>query len=105
MAEEIKKIKEEELENVSGGQDGIHGMYLGPEKRVQVETGYLALRTEAAYDASNEIGKLYSGYTVWITGNTGHAYNDFNGPGVTEYVWVYSKELNKSGYVNSRFLV
>lgn len=61
---------------------------------VRVNTGYLALRTKAAYDTSNEIGKLYTGDTVTVKAKN-------NG----QYWWVYSPKLGKEGYVNKAYLV
>ena len=34
--------------------------------RVNVATGYLALRTDTAFDSSNEIGELYTGDLVEV---------------------------------------
>lgn len=60
---------------------------------VSVNTGYLALRTEQAYDASNEVGKLYTGDTVQVANTEDSVY------------WlVYSPSLNKGGYVNKNYL-
>lgn len=60
---------------------------------VWVDSGYLALRTEKAFDASNEIGKLYSGDTVWVY--------DAGDP---SYWYVYAPQLQKYGYVNKDYL-
>lgn len=60
---------------------------------VRVDTGYLALRTAPAYDDSNIIGKLYTGDVVTVERKEG------------DYWWVYSPELDKSGYVNKDNLV
>ena len=51
---------------------------------VSVQSGYLALRTEKAYDYRNEIGKLYTGDTVEVL--------DASDSG---YWYVYSDKLNK----------
>ncbi len=57
--------------------------------------GYLALRTAQAYDASNEIGELYTGDTVI----------HLETPGEKDgYYFVYSDSLGKTGYVNSDYL-
>ena len=43
--------------------------------RVNVATGYLALRTDTSYNSGNEIGELYSGDLVEVmdyTGATGY---------------------------------
>ena len=61
--------------------------------RVNVEKGYLALRSDKAYDKNNEIGKLYSGDTVEVT-DTSDA----------TYWYVYVASLNKAGYVNKDYL-
>ena len=58
-----------------------------------LESGHLAIRTAPAYDYSNEIGKLYNGMSVQITGGYQNG-----------YVWVYSPDLGISGYVNQSFI-
>lgn len=94
MAEEFKKVNEEELAEVAGGVDGNHGSFYGPWRTVRnLKKGWLALRTAPAYDYSNEIGHLYNGDDVQIRGNS-----------VGDYTWVYSPKLNKSGYVNRNFI-
>ena len=62
--------------------------------RVQVSSGYLALRNAPAYDDRNEIGELYTGDIVTVTDMS-------NG----QYWWVYSSKYGKSGYVNKDYLV
>lgn len=54
---------------------------------------YLALRSEKAYSASNEIGKLYNGEAVQVL-------NDTTGT----YWYVYAPSLGMYGYVNSDYL-
>ena len=61
--------------------------------QVGVSKGYLALRSAMAYDSSNEIGELYSGDTVEVTEYT-----------TSDYWYVYSPKLNRSGYVNNDYL-
>ena len=61
---------------------------------VNVESGYLALRTAKAYDDRNEIGELYPGDTVEV-----QDYSD------STYWWVYSPKYATSGYVNCNYLV
>ena len=61
--------------------------------QVSVSKGYLALRSAMAYDSSNEIGELYSGDTVEVTEYT-----------TSDYWYVYSPKLNRSGYVNNDYL-
>lgn len=60
---------------------------------VRVDTGYLALRTEKAYDSSNEIGELYTGDEVFI----------LNASDPT-YWYVYAPVLDVYGYVNKDYL-
>ena len=61
--------------------------------QVGVSKGYLALRSAMAYDSSNEIGELYSGDTVEVTEYT-----------TSDYWYVYSPKLNRSGYINNDYL-
>ena len=63
------------------------------KKTVTGTKNYLALRSEPEYSDSNIIGKLYNGETVEVTGGKSG-----------EYVWVYSSKLDKSGYVNGKYL-
>lgn len=60
---------------------------------VSVSTGYLALRNVPEYDASNEIGELYSGDTVWVSDSSN-----------SQYWYVYSPKLDGYGYVNQEYL-
>ena len=60
---------------------------------VRLSKGYLALRSDASYNPSNEIGKLYSGDTVWV-------YDSSN----SDYWYVYSLSLDQAGYVDSSYL-
>ena len=62
-------------------------------KTVSVSDGYLALRSAQAFDSSNEIGKLYSGDTVYV-----------QSAGSGQYWYVYSSTLGKYGYVNKDYL-
>ena len=101
MAEEFKKVSLEELNEIAGGVDGKVGLDMsGPWMKVKnLQTGWLALRSEPVYDYKNEIGQLFNGDDVQIIGN---------GTGLCEdgrsYVWVYSPKLNKSGWVNDQFI-
>ena len=61
---------------------------------VMVDKGYLALRTEKAYDSANEIGKLYTGNLVIVMDS-----------GNDTYWYVYSPDLKTYGYVNKSYLV
>ena len=58
-----------------------------------LQEGYLAIRTAPAFQFENEIGKLYNGMKVQITGGYQNG-----------YVWVYSPDLGISGYVNQSFI-
>ena len=66
---------------------------VGDEYTVKVDTGFLALRSAPAYDASNEIGELYNGDVVTVEREEG------------DYWWVYSPKYDKSGYVNKDYLM
>ena len=87
--------------------------------RVNVATGYLALRNDTSFDTSNEIGELYTGDLVEVadyTGATGYWYvyspkYDRSGDTVCvsdssdpSYWYVYSPKLNSYGYVNKDYL-
>ena len=63
-------------------------------KTVSVASGYLALRNDATYEQSNEIGQLHTGDQVEIQGS-GAAGN---------YVFVYSPKYGCNGWVNAGFL-
>lgn len=65
----------------------------GTKMTVKVDSGYLALRTAKAYDASNEIGSLYTGDTVTVTDTSD-----------STYWYVYSSKYGKYGYVNKNYL-
>ena len=61
---------------------------------VRVDSGYLALRNDKAYDSSNEIGKMYTGETVEVID-----YLD------GQYWYVYSPKLDRYGYTNKDYLM
>ena len=67
----------------------------GDTYTVKVDKSYLALRTAPAFDASNEIGKLYTGDTVELQDSQSNA----------SYWKVYSSKYNRSGWVNKNYLV
>jgi N4-gp56 family major capsid protein len=59
MAEELKKITEDELKEVAGGVNGKVGLDEGPWMEVaNLKTGWLALRSDPSYNYNNEIGKV-----------------------------------------------
>ena len=93
------ELTNEELEKVAGGNDGLVTRTVSGLK-----TGFLALRSDSVYDASNELGTLYNGDLVY----SAEVYK--NG-----YVWVYA-ECKKDytygrdaysgyGWVNAGFLI
>lgn len=65
------------------------------EYTVRVNAGYLALRNNTAFDASNEIAKLNNGDTVWLLDTLGGG----------DYWYVYAPSLGMYGYVNDNYLV
>ena len=66
----------------------------GAWKTVKVDSGYLALRRDTAYDQSNEIGQLNNGDRVEIEGSGAAG----------SYVFVYSPKYGCNGWVNAGFL-
>lgn len=62
---------------------------------VEVEKGYLALRTAKDFNKKNEIGKLNPGDVVVVCPSKGD--ND-------DYWYVYAPGLKKHGYVNRNYL-
>lgn len=101
----MKKISESELNEISGGVDGMVGLFDGEYRTVHgLTSGWLAMRSDPSYNSNNEIGKLYNGDRVKIIGNDAITDRDFDKGPVTTYTWVYSEKLNKSGWVNKRFI-
>ena len=68
--------------------------YFGETRMVSVAKGYLALRNMKAYDASNEIGELYTGDVVQLL--------ETSDP---KYWYVYSPKYDMNGFVNKDYLV
>ena len=64
-------------------------------KTVSVASGYLALRNDATYEQSNEIGQLNNGDRVEIEGTKCAG----------SYVYVYSPKYDRCGWVNAGFLI
>lgn len=81
-------VNNDYLDSIASSVDSYDTMWT-----VSVDTGYLALRSEPEYDASNEIGELYSGDTVWVSDSS-------NG----QYWYVYAPKVNGYGYVNQEYL-
>ena len=71
--------------NLPESGDGCH--------TVRVD-GYLALRSAPSYDASNEIGRLYTGDIVQRTSSNP----------IGSYIEVYSPKYGAYGYVNAGFV-
>lgn len=97
MSEDIRKMDEQNVEEVSGGA----GYYSDGWRIVTgLQTGYLALRTKPGYDYGNEIRgcELYNGDRVKIDGAT------VTGPDGKPYTYVYSPKSDRWGYVNANFL-
>ena len=65
----------------------------GTTFKVQVTSGYLALRSEKAFDRNNEIGQLNTGDLVEVMDKKD-----------STYWYAYSPKLNKSGYVDKNYL-
>ena len=61
---------------------------------VKIEKGYLALRNQAAYNDSNEIGQLNTGDTVQVKDTADE-----------HYWYVYVPKLDKTGYVDKEYLL
>lgn len=61
---------------------------------VSVAEGYLALRSAKTGEASSEIGKLYTGDTVYVLDNTD-----------PQYWYVQAVELGKQGFVSKDYLI
>ena len=97
---DIKKMNEQDLENVAGG----YGYDAGWRTVRGIQSGYLAIRTAPAADYYNEINHigLQNGDKVQITGS----YMKGTGFGGTQatYVWVYAPKFGISGYVNAAFI-
>ena len=77
----------------SSGSKKSENSSSGDTRTVTGTKNYLALRSSAKYSDKNVIGKLYNGEQVIITGG-------WDG----DYVWVYAPSLDKSGFVNGKYL-
>lgn len=60
----------------------------------KVDKNYLAIRSGKSFDASNELGRLYTGDTVYVVDST-----------TGQYWYCYSPYLGIYGYINSGYLV
>ncbi len=90
---DMNKINAQELEQVAGGNDGS----TQASWQWVTVTGtkhYLAIRNAAAYDSSNEIGKLYNGTKIQIRPDVRNG----------AYVWAYASNLNLEGWVNANYV-
>ena len=97
---EIKKINEQELEEVAGG----YGYDNGWRTVRGIQSGYLAIRTQPAAKYENEINHvgLNNGDKVQITGS--YVQGTGFGGGAATYVCVYAPKFGISGYVNAAFI-
>ena len=97
---EIKKIDEQELENVAGG----YGYDNGWRTVRGLQSGYLAIRTQPSAKYENEINHigLQNGDKVQITGS--YVQGTGFGGGAATYVWVFAPKFGISGYVNAAFI-
>ena len=80
--------------NYLNGNGALTAEPVSSTYKVSVTTGYLALRNAQAYDTKNEIGELYSGDIVQVLNKDS-----------SDYWYVYSPKLDKSGYVNCKYLI
>jgi len=80
--------------NWTGTAANMNGQ-TGAWKTVKVDSGYLALRRDTAYEQSNVIGQLYTGDQVEIQGSGAAG----------SYVFVYSPKYGCNGWVNAGFLI
>lgn len=60
----------------------------------KVNTGYLAIRSAKSFDSSNELGKMYTGDSVYVVDTS-----------TGSYWYCYSPVLGIYGYINSDYLV
>lgn len=67
MSEKMKKIADEELENVNGGVNSGSGFFLHVR---DCNGSYLALRPEPHWDQYHEFARLWPGYAVFTYGET-----------------------------------
>ncbi|MBQ1546315.1 MAG: SH3 domain-containing protein [Clostridia bacterium] len=60
----------------------------------KVNSGYLAIRSAKSFDASNELGRMYTGATVYVVDKS-----------TGTYWYCYQPDIGIYGYVNSSYLV
>ena len=101
MMDDIKKINDQELEDVTGGTVGYQGQWMTVRN---LNSGYLAIRTAPAYKYENEINHigLYNGEQVQIAGQPVEG-TGINGTKAT-YAYVYAPKFGCYGYVNAYYL-
>ncbi len=101
MMEELKKINDQALEDVTGGATGYMGQWMTVRN---IQSGYLAIRTAPAYKYENEINHigLYNGEQVQIAGQYVEG-TGINGSKAT-YAYVYAPKFGCYGYVNAYFI-
>ena len=101
MMENMKITNEQALEDIAGGKVGYNGQWMTV---VNLQSGYLAIRTAPSYKYENEINHigLYNGDQVQIAGQAVRG-TGINGTPAT-YAYVYSPKFGCYGYVNAYYL-
>ncbi len=96
MTDELKALNNEELENVSGGESRAEGWYMS----VCLQSGYLALRPDPAWDQYSELAQIPNGAEVFTNGEI------TNGTGLNgipcQYRWIRYGQL--WGWANADYL-
>ena len=100
---ELKKVNDQEMENVAGGNYGGPNIDDGWRTVCGLTGGYLAIRTAPAAAYENEINHigLYNGEQVQIAGDYVQG-TGFGGPAT--YVYVFAPKFGCYGYVNAAYL-
>ena len=101
MMEELKKMNDEALEDVSGGTVGYMGQWMTVRN---LPDGYLAIRTAPAFKYENEINHigLLNGEQVQVAGQPVRGTGADGGPAT--YAYVYAPKFGCYGYVNAYYL-
>ena len=100
---DIRKLTEQEAANTAGGVEG-YNYGNGWRTVMNLQGGYLAIRTAPSFNYENEIihNGPRNGQLVQIVGET------VQGTGIngvpTTYVRVYSPDFGVTGYVNAYFI-
>ena len=89
----MNKVNEQEMNKVAGGYQGEGYLCLAEPC---VEDGYLALRSQPAWDDSNEICEIYPGATFYVDIN-----NVAYGSG---YEYYFANYNGIRGWVNASYV-